>query len=196
MGQYANLGEPDYIDDNGFDTRYSARPGKILYGMNMAFNASLRSKDPSTKCGCFFTDEDGGSLVTGYNSPLRGVKCSKVPMDRPRKYYHFEHSERNAIYQSSKRGISLDKSIVYVNGFPCIDCSRGMIHSGVTEIYYGPCTPKMCADEELYKEYEIIFSGETCKLIKFRYLQGLIDLNPNFKDRVEGQLPMEWEFNV
>lgn len=195
MGLYKYLDEPEYIDENGFDTRHEGRPGKILYGMNLAFNASLRSKDPSTKCGCFFTDEDGGSLVTGYNSPVRGSDCSNVPNTRPRKYFHYEHSERNAIYQSVKKGISLNKSIVYVTGLPCLDCCRGMISSGVIQIYYGPCTPKMCSDQELYKEYEIMFSAQECKLIKFRYLDGLLMLNPNFKEKIKGQIEIDWEFN-
>lgn len=92
MGLYKHLGEPDYIDDNGFDTRYPEVPGKILYGMNMAFNASLRSKDQSTKFGCFITDKDGGTIVSGYNSPMSDLDDSIVPQTRPEKYDWFVHA--------------------------------------------------------------------------------------------------------
>lgn len=195
MGKYQHLGEPEYIDDRGFDIRYPEVPGKILYGMNMAMNASLRSKDPNTKCGCFVTDMEGGTLASGYNSPMRGIDDEKVPTTRPRKYLHYEHSERNAVFQSAKKGISIDKSIVFVNGFPCIDCCRAMIHSGVSEIYYGPIIPRMC-EKNIYDDYELLFSGNTCKLIKFRYLEGLLELNPNFENKIKGTLDIDWEFNV
>lgn len=195
MGRYRHLGEPDYIDDNGFDSRFPEVPGKILYGMNMAFNASLRSKDQSTKCGCFVTDLEGGTLASGYNSPMRGVDDSQVPTSRPRKYFHMEHSERNAIFQSAKKGISLDNSVFFVNGFPCIDCSRAMIHSGAREIFYGPIMPKMC-ENNLYEDYELLFSAKTCKLIKFKYLNGLVILNPNFKKKIKGYKEINWEFNI
>ena len=127
---------------------------------------------------------------------MRGIDDERVPMSRPRKYLHMEHSERNAIFQCAKKGTAINNSIVFVNGFPCIECCRAMIHSGVQEIYYGPILPKMCEDENLYEDYEILFSGKTCKLIKFSYLEGLIKINPNFKKKIEGYGSIDWQFNI
>ena len=192
------MGEPDYINDMGFDSRFPETPGKILYGMNMAFNASLRSKDQSTKFGCYITDANGGTIVSGYNSPLSGLDDSKVPQTRPEKYDNFEHAERNAINQAAKKGVAIEDSIVYITGIPCVECMRALLNVEVAQIIYGSTTSVMCEKEsqnrhELYKFW---FSAKKTKLIKFKYSDGLIELNPKFKKRIEGQIEIDWQFNV
>lgn len=198
MGKYRHLGEPDYINDLGFDSRFPEVPGKILYGMNMAFNASLRSKDQSTKFGCFISDQDGGTIVSGYNSPLSGVDDAKVPQTRPEKYDNFIHAERAAINFAAKKGESLKGSIAYVTGIPCKDCMLALLDVGVSQIFYGSTSSKMCEKESQYKYdlYKSWFNYKETKLIKFRYLDGLVELNPKFSKKIKGELHIDWEFNI
>jgi len=198
MGLYKNLGEPDYIDNNGFDTRYPEVPGKILYGMNMAFNASLRSKDQSTKFGCFITDKDGGTIVSGYNSPTSGLNDEDIPQTRPEKYDWFVHAERAAINFAAKKGESLKGGIVYVGGIPCKDCMLALLDVEVDTIFYGPITSNMCEKESQYKYdlYKKWFEHKKTKLIKFRYLEGLFKLNPKFKNKIRGTVDINWDFNT
>lgn len=200
MGLYKNLGEPDYINDDGFDTRGAHPiPGKILYGMHMALNAGLRSKDESTQFGCYITDEEGGTIVTGYNSPLRGMPDELVPQTRPEKYDWFEHAERNAIYQANRKGKSISGGIVYITGLPCKDCMRALLSCDVGQIIYGPTTSKMCESESQhrYELYKVWFANRSTKLIKFRYLDGLQRMNPELKDKIKrGELEIDWEFNT
>ena len=54
---------------------------------------------------------------------------------RPEKYKWYEHGERNAIYAAAKYGINTDGAILYTNALPCADCARGIIQSGVKELY-------------------------------------------------------------
>ena len=47
----------------------------------------------------------------------------------------YEHGERNAIYAAAKYGINTDGSVLYTNALPCVDCARGIIQSGIKEVY-------------------------------------------------------------
>ncbi|AGI66730.1 putative dCMP deaminase family protein [Octadecabacter antarcticus 307] len=94
------------------------------------------SEDQSRKVGCVIVSQENGILSTGYNGFPREV------LDKPdrhssldgEKYYWFEHAERNAIYNAVRSGSALLNSRLYVNLFPCADCTRAIIQSGVKEL--------------------------------------------------------------
>lgn len=46
----------------------------------------------------------------------------------------FEHAERNAIYNAARMGISLNNTTAYVSWFPCTDCARALVQSGIKRI--------------------------------------------------------------
>jgi dCMP deaminase len=95
------------------------------------------SKDTSTKVGALVTSMDGSPLSWGYNGMPRGVN-DNVPerMERPEKYLWMEHAERNAIFNACRSGTSLMGSRIFVTGLvPCMECARGIIQSGIKEIY-------------------------------------------------------------
>ena len=92
------------------------------------------SKDPSTKVGCVIVGEAGQVLATGYNGFPRGVSDSPALLDRhrrPDKYKWTEHSERNALYNAARTGVAVCNATAYVTWFPCVDCMRGLIQSGI-----------------------------------------------------------------
>jgi len=64
------------------------------------------------------------------------------------KKYWLEHSERNAIFKAAKKGIALEGSEMYVNYFPCADCARAIIQSGIKKVY----SPKPNLEESKWKE--------------------------------------------
>jgi dCMP deaminase len=81
--------------------------------------------------------------TTGYNGLPRGVKSDDGSrFDRPsgEKFFWFEHAERNAIYNAARMGVSLDGCTIYVNRFPCADCARAIIQSGL-EYVCAPARP-------------------------------------------------------
>lgn len=96
-----------------------------------------KSKDESTQIGAVVADDDGVILSTGYNSFPRNVRDNiEIRQERPLKYAWMEHAERNSIYNAARKGISLKGSVMYLTcGIPCTDCARGIINSGIKEIY-------------------------------------------------------------
>lgn len=105
------------------------------YFLDMSKLVSSMSRDRSTQCGCVFV-KDKRVLTTGYNGFTVGTEDydNEKKHKRPEKYYWFEHSERNAIYNAARKGISLEGATAYVTGPPCIDCARGMIQCGIRNI--------------------------------------------------------------
>lgn len=93
------------------------------------------SKDRSTKVGCLLIDPVSYQILsTGYNGIPRGVDETEERQVRPEKIYWYEHAERNAIFQAAKHGIKLDGATAYCTLFPCADCARALIQSGIKKI--------------------------------------------------------------
>jgi dCMP deaminase len=106
------------------------------YFINIAEQVKEKSKDKSTKIGTVIVGKDKEILTTGYNSFPRGLDDNNSGrQERPEKYFWFEHSERNAIYNAARIGVSLKGSTAYLtSGLPCTDCARGLIQSGVVKV--------------------------------------------------------------
>lgn len=74
---------------------------------------------------------------TGFNGFPRGVSSideKRYNRASGEKFFWFEHAERNAIYNAARSGVSLDGCTIYVNRFPCADCARAIIQSGIREV--------------------------------------------------------------
>ena len=72
--------------------------------------------------------------ITGFP---RGVSSEIEDRHSPKegeKYYWFEHAERNAIYNAARAGIGTAGCRLYVSLFPCSDCARGIIQSGIVQV--------------------------------------------------------------
>ena len=109
------------------------------YFMGVALLAAERSKDPSTQVGACIVDENNRILSTGYNGFPRGCSDDVFPWninenDGETKYPFVVHAELNAILNT--RGKSLVGSRVYVGLFPCHECAKAIIQSGIKEVIY------------------------------------------------------------
>jgi len=105
------------------------------YFMSMAYLVAMKSKDESTHIGAVVVGPNNEIKTTGYNSFVRGLNDNiKARQEKPEKYYWFEHAERNAIYNATLIGTSLKGCKIYTNGIPCMDCARGIIQAGITEV--------------------------------------------------------------
>jgi dCMP deaminase len=106
------------------------------YFIKMSELVATKSKDRSTKVGCVIVGENHEVKSTGYNGFCRGVNDHvEERYYRPEKLFWTEHAERNAVYNAARNGISLDKSTAYVTPlFPCADCARALIQSGIKRI--------------------------------------------------------------
>ena len=110
------------------------------YFMLQAMMASFKSKDPATKVGSVFVDQNNHQLTMGYNGFVAGVDESRLPWgkdkDQPlehQKYSYVVHSEANAILHSP---VSLSNSKCYVTLFPCHECAKLLASVKVREIIY------------------------------------------------------------
>ena len=92
------------------------------------------SKDRSTKVGAVIV-KDNRIISTGYNGFPAGFNDDiDSRHERPVKYNYTEHSERNAIYNAARKGDSTKDATIYLQWFPCADCARGIIQSGIIKV--------------------------------------------------------------
>jgi dCMP deaminase len=93
------------------------------------------SKDRSTKVGCVIVNDDMQPVAMGYNGFPRDVRDDVDSRhSRPAKYRWTEHAERNAIYNAARLGMSLKGCTMYLPWFPCMDCARAIVQSGIREL--------------------------------------------------------------
>ncbi len=107
------------------------------YFMGVALLAAKRSKDPSTQVGACIVDSDNRILSTGYNGFPYGCSDDEFPWDREgeeTKYPFVVHAELNAILNA--RGKNLSGAKIYVALFPCNECAKAIIQSGIKEVIY------------------------------------------------------------
>ena len=107
------------------------------YFMGIAMLAARRSKDPNTQVGACIVSQDNIIISTGYNGMPKGCSDDEFPWDREgaeTKYPYVVHAELNAILNANGR--DLRGSRVYVALFPCNECAKAIIQSGVKEVVY------------------------------------------------------------
>ncbi|MBQ4153142.1 MAG: dCMP deaminase family protein [Oscillospiraceae bacterium] len=107
------------------------------YFMGVAILASKRSKDPNTQVGACIVSQDQIILSTGYNGFPSGCSDDEFPWGRDgneTKYPYVVHAELNAILNSN--GKSLHGASIYVALFPCNECAKAIIQSGIKEVIY------------------------------------------------------------
>jgi dCMP deaminase len=109
------------------------------YFMGISVLSAKRSKDPSTQVGACIIDEDKKIVGTGYNGSPRGIDDKDFPWKREgdfleTKYAYVCHAELNAILNSTKE--SLKNCTMYVALFPCNECAKAIIQSGIKKVVY------------------------------------------------------------
>lgn len=98
---------------------------------------STWSEDRGRKVAAVIVGNANEILATGYNGFPRGVSAEfpeRHSREMGEKYYWVEHAERNAIYNAARAGTSVAGAKIYVSLFPCADCSRAIIQSGIVEL--------------------------------------------------------------
>ena len=107
------------------------------YFMGVALLAARRSKDPNTQVGACIVNKSKRILSTGYNGFPYGCSDDVFPWDREgedTKYHYVVHAELNAILNA--HGKSLEGARIYVDLFPCNECTKAIIQSGIAEVVY------------------------------------------------------------
>lgn len=108
------------------------------YFMGLAHLSAKRSKDPSTQVGATIVDKHKKIVGIGYNGFPIGVSDDEMPWSRDgefleTKYPYVVHAELNAILNATTK---LQGCTIYVSLFPCHECAKAIIQSGIKEIVY------------------------------------------------------------
>ena len=111
------------------------------YFMAIAKLSSMRSKDPSTQVGACIVSNDNRILSIGYNGATNGFNDEKFPWAREgknleTKYPYVCHAELNAVLNFRGNKKDLENAKIYVDLFPCNECTKIIIQSGIKEVIY------------------------------------------------------------
>ncbi|XP_046665339.1 deoxycytidylate deaminase-like isoform X1 [Homalodisca vitripennis] len=110
------------------------------YFMSVAFLAAKRSKDPCSQVGACIVNKQHKIVGTGYNGMPTGCSDDEFPWAKEcdskldSKYLYVCHAEMNAIV--NKNSTDVRGCTIYVGLFPCNECAKIIIQSGITEVIY------------------------------------------------------------
>lgn len=107
--------------------------------MGVALLSGRRSKDPNTQVGACIVNTQNKIVGAGYNGLPIGCSDEDFPWDKTgdfldTKYPYVCHAELNAILNNI--GMNLSGCRIYTALFPCNECSKAIIQSGIREIIY------------------------------------------------------------
>ena len=109
------------------------RPTWQEYFKQMTECTALRSPCERLKVGCLLVN-DNRIIAQGYNGFLPG--CPHESIIRDNHEQATIHAEQNALCDCAKRGVSCNGAIAYITHYPCLICSRLLLASGISKIYY------------------------------------------------------------
>ncbi len=136
------------------------------YFMGVAALSAKRSKDPSTQVGACLVNTDKRIVGIGYNGFPNGCSDELFSWQKTAdnylntKYPYVVHAEPNAILNSTS---SLKGATLYVTLFPCNECAKLIIQSGIKEVVYG-CDKYH--DDESFKASRRMFEAAGVKMRK------------------------------
>jgi len=136
------------------------------YFMGVAMLSSYRSKDPNTQVGACIVNDHNKIMSVGYNGFPTGCSDDEFPWAREgdaydTKYPYVCHAELNAILNNA--GANLACCRIYVALFPCNECAKAIIQSGIREVVY---LSDKYADTPMTKASKRMFHAAGVKLTK------------------------------
>ncbi len=110
------------------------------YFMGIAMLSAERSKDNNTQVGACIVNKEHKIVAVGYNGMPTGCDDDDMPWEREgetsldTKYPFVCHAELNAIL--NRNSANLNECTLYVTLFPCNECAKAIIQSGIKKIVY------------------------------------------------------------
>lgn len=109
------------------------RPSWNEYFKEIVLATAKRSPCERLKVGCLLII-DNRIISQGYNGFL--PDCPHTSILRDNHEQATVHAEQNAICDCAKRGVSCNNAIAYITHYPCLICTRLLLASGISKIYY------------------------------------------------------------
>lgn len=150
--------------------------------MGVALLAAKRSKDPNTQVGACIVNGNNRIMSVGYNGFPSGCEDDEYPWERQgerydTKYPYVCHAELNAILNA--RGANLENCRIYVALFPCNECAKAIIQSGISEVVY---LSDKYENDEMTKASKRMFNSAGVKLRKLEPQRSSITISFEEKD--------------
>jgi len=128
------------------------------YFMGVAKLSAMRSKDPETQVGACIVNTKKRIVGIGYNGFPYGIDDDAFPWDKTdnwldSKYPYVVHAEPNAILNATE---PLHGATLYVTLFPCNECAKLVIQSGIKEVVY---LEDKYHDREIFVASRRLFDG-------------------------------------
>ncbi len=144
------------------------------YFMGIAKLSSLRSKDPSTQVGACIVNADNRIVGIGYNGFPKDCEDDDFPWEPSEntfdsKYTYVVHAELNAILNSNSNLVGCR---MYVTHFPCNECAKAIIQSGINEVVYEAEIPR---HSEITKPSRRMFAASGIAIRKMEYESIVLD---------------------
>lgn len=103
--------------------------------LKQAYRFAQHSPDPSTQVGCVIVHPTMGVIAGACNAIPEGLSLTQERLnDSFQKTIYMEHAERNALYRCCQSVLSTTGCHAYVTLAPCVDCARGLIQAGITQL--------------------------------------------------------------
>jgi dCMP deaminase len=138
------------------------------YFMGVALLSACRSKDPNTQVGACIVNQKNKIVGAGYNGLPIGCNDDDFPWEKQgafldTKYPYICHAELNAILNNI--GMDLHGCKIYTALFPCNECTKAIIQSGITEVIY---LSDKYEGTDVFKASKIMLakSGVSCRKVK------------------------------
>ena len=109
------------------------RPSWDDYFKEIVQVTAKRSSCNRLHVGCILV-KDNRIISQGYNGFLPG--CPHESIVRNNHEQSTIHAEQNAITDCAKRGVSCNNSTAYITHYPCINCFKLLLASGIKSIKY------------------------------------------------------------
>ncbi|VDO14256.1 unnamed protein product [Rodentolepis nana] len=137
--------------------------------MSLAIVTSMRSKDPCKQVGACIVNSKNRVVALGYNGFPNGISDDDLPWTKfqedplQNKNNYVIHAEQNAIL--NKNLMTLDECKIYTTLFPCNECARYIIQSGIKEVIY---LNAKSLEKTSYAASKIMLSKSNVKLTPFQ----------------------------
>lgn len=115
-----------------------SRPNWDEYFKNIVEITASRSSCDRLNVGCLFV-KDNRIIAQGYNGYIAGCEHKKIIQEDKNGNKHniaTIHAEQNTIADCAKRGVSSNDCTAYITHYPCYNCMKLMMSSGIKDIKY------------------------------------------------------------
>lgn len=166
--------------------------------MATAVLSAKRSKDPVTQVGAVIVNEDNRIVAIGYNGLPHKCNDDDFPWYKRKdiegivdpindKKMFVVHAEANAIL--NKNSASLKHTRLYTTLFPCNECAKLILQSGITKVCY---ISDKYAEKPVYRAARLMF--DSAKIECVQYVPRASKITIDFNEILEADLNLTQEF--